>query len=90
MSDTSSSDRPASATSGNNDPRGRFIKENSVGHGNPFGRQAALRAELMACFSREDIRKIMAALMSQACNGDLAAARLVLGYIDADRCALGV
>jgi hypothetical protein len=91
MSDTSvldpspkrvNGDSAEPAAAGNDrDRRGRFSKGNAGGHGNPFGRQvAALRADLLACANKQDIQDVMAALLLQAKKGNVAAARLYLGY----------
>jgi hypothetical protein len=54
---------------------------NSSGPGNPFGRQvAAFRAALVAAVTAEDIQRVMAALLEQAVQGNVGAARLFLAY----------
>jgi hypothetical protein len=64
------------------DGRGRFAKGNKGGPGNPYaGRVAELRAALFEAVTPEDIRAIIAVLVTQAKSGDLHAAREVL-----DRC----
>jgi hypothetical protein len=61
--------------------RGRFIKGNQGGPGNPFAAQVArVRQEVFAAVSPDIVREIMAALIVRALTGDLNAAKLVLAY----------
>jgi hypothetical protein len=82
MSDTAVLERSPSATdTSGRDQRGRFVRGNAGGTGNPFARQvAALRAALIASVTAQDIQRVMAALLLEAGNGNVAAARLVLAY----------
>ena len=55
---------------------GRFAPGNPGGPGNPLGsRVAALRAMLLDAVSPDDLRAIVATLVAQAKQGDLAAIR---------------
>ena len=66
----------------NRDARGRFIKGNQGGPGNPFARQvAALRSALVRAVTEQDIDDIAMALMLQAKAGDVASAKLLLAYV---------
>jgi hypothetical protein len=61
--------------------RGRFIKGNKGGPGNPFAPQVArVRQAVFAAVSPDTVREIMAALIVRALTGDLHAAKLVLAY----------
>jgi hypothetical protein len=52
------------------------------GPGNPFGRRTAeLRREFLAEASGEDLRAVCRALLERAKGGDVAAAKLALGYL---------
>jgi hypothetical protein len=63
------------------DEKGRFVKGNTCGRGNPFARQTAqLRKAFVDMVSEEDVRDIVAILLLLAKGGDLAAARVVLSY----------
>ncbi len=63
------------------DAQGRFVKGNRSGRGNPFAcRVAALRKTLLAAVSKEDLQEITRRLVAQAKLGDVASAKLVLGY----------
>jgi hypothetical protein len=75
--------RPQPAGGGNGrDARGRFIKGNAGGPGNPFARQTArLRQALVAMVSEDDILDIAAMLIVKAKGGDLSAAKLLLSYV---------
>ena len=64
------------------DAQGRFAPGNLGGPGNPFARRTAkLRRELVETVSAEDIKEIAAMLLFKAKSGDLAAAKLLLGYV---------
>ena len=61
--------------------RGRFIKGNQGGPGNPFAAHVArVRQAVFAAVSPDTVREIMAALIVRALTGDLNAAKLVLAY----------
>jgi hypothetical protein len=61
------------------DASGRFTKGNPGGPGNPFAqRVAALRRTLLEAVTEEDMRAIVAQLVQQAKDGDLAAAREII------------
>jgi hypothetical protein len=71
---------PQPTTSGR-DARGRFTINNPGGPGNPFARRVAqLRTALLDIIRPEDIAAIMKALIERACQGDVAAAKVVLAY----------
>jgi hypothetical protein len=71
---------PESTPSGR-DARGRFTTNNPGGPGNPYARRvAALRTALLDNVRPEDIAAIVKALIERACEGDVAAAKLVLAY----------
>ncbi len=70
-------DKPAAER----DSHGRFAPGNQCGSGNPFARRVALlRTILLTSVHEEDIHGIVRKLIELAKNGDVAAARLVLGY----------
>ena len=61
---------------------GRFARGNPGGTGNPFARQvAALRQGLLDAVSPEDMAAIAQALAEKAKQGDVAAAKVLLGYL---------
>src|SRR5262249_16432064 len=63
------------------DSRGRFLKGNRGGPGNPHMRRtAAMRREVAEAFEEGELRPLMKMLMIRALQGDMAAARLVLEY----------
>lgn len=63
------------------DTRGRFARGNKGGPGNPWARKiAALRQAMLNIVKPEDLQAIIARLVLEAQQGDLAAARLVLHY----------
>src|SRR5262245_24238061 len=69
---------------GDRGPGGRFALGNQAarGHSNPFGRQvAALRQVLVNAVTADDVRAVAAKLLEQAKAGDVASARLLLGYV---------
>jgi hypothetical protein len=67
--------------SADRDADGRFAKGNPGGPGNPYARQvAALRREALAAVTPDDIHAIIAKMIELARAGDVAAAKLVLGY----------
>lgn len=64
------------------DLRGRFVRGNPGGPGNPMARQSLqLKAALLAAVTVEDIQAIVSMLVDRALSGDVAAAKEVL-----DRC----
>ena len=63
------------------DRRGRFGPGNREGRGNPLaGQVAKLRAAMVRGVKAGDMRKIIAAMVAKATNGDTAAANLVFRY----------
>ncbi len=63
------------------DVRGRFVKGNAGGPGNPFNRRlAAMRAAMSKCVTKEDIRDLTGVLLAKARDGDLMALKLVFMY----------
>lgn len=69
-------------TDGNRNEHGRFIKGNRAGKGRPIGsRVDALRRALIEAVTADDIREIISAVITQAKNGDLNAAKLVLNQV---------
>lgn len=66
------------STNGRNG-RGQFAKGNPGGPGNPNPRRtAALRKALLSCVTTDDIRAVVAALITKAKAGDLPAIRELL------------
>jgi hypothetical protein len=67
---------------GGRDAKGRFAPGNAGGPGNPFARRTAeLRREFLAEASGDDLRAVCRALLERAKAGDVAAAKLALGYL---------
>jgi hypothetical protein len=63
------------------DAHGRFTANNPGGPCNPFARRVAqLRTALLDTVRPEDITAIFKALIERACQGDVAAAKVVLAY----------
>jgi hypothetical protein len=63
------------------DAQGRFAEGNRGGPGNPFARQvAALRCGLVARLTPQDLADVADALLRQAKEGSVAAAKLLLSY----------
>lgn len=63
------------------DKSGRFIKGYKGGPGNPHAnRVAMLRASIYKALLPKDIEEVMKTLVKKAKGGDVAAAKLVLGY----------
>lgn len=61
---------------------GRFTPGNRASCGNPFNRRCArLRSLLFDCVSDEDIKKIARQLVKAARQGDVAAAKVLFGYL---------
>jgi hypothetical protein len=64
------------------DANGRFAKGNKLGTGNPFARQvAALRQQIINRTAAQDLDEIVDGLIFRAKGGDLAATKLLLGYL---------
>src|SRR5688572_9300560 len=77
--------QPSSAAPGaappNHGPLGRFASGNKAGNGNPFARQVAqLKVAVLKFMTEDKLAKILEAVFAQACEGNLAAARLLLQY----------
>jgi hypothetical protein len=82
--DVTSAGGPSPSANGANgrDQRGRFTKGNPGGPGNPFARRTAqLRRALSMAVSEEDIAVVARQLLEKAKAGDVAAAKLLLGYV---------
>src|SRR5919201_518145 len=63
------------------DARGRFVKGNAGGPGNPFaGQTARLRRVLLEEISEADLRQVVFTLVLRAKAGNLHAIKLVLQY----------
>ena len=63
------------------DKRGRFAAGNAGGPGNPFARQtAALRQALLDAVTAEDMQAVARALIESARQGNVQAAKVLLGY----------
>ena len=61
---------------------GRFAKGNPGGPGNPYAQQVAeLRSAMLKAISTEDIRRVVEALVAEAKDGNVSAAKELL-----DRC----
>ncbi|MEY4673991.1 MAG: hypothetical protein RL148_1775, partial [Planctomycetota bacterium] len=59
--------------------RGRFSKFNQFGQGNPLAKRAqALRTAAMQAVTEDDLRQVVAVLITFAKAGDVQAARLLL------------
>jgi hypothetical protein len=64
------------------DAKGRFAPNNPGGPGNPFARKtAALRKALIDAVTETDLQEIAAILLLKAKQGDLAAIKLLFGYV---------
>ncbi len=64
------------------DGKGRFVKGNPGGPGNPFASKVGkFRAAILEAASVEDVASIMRTLISAAIGGDISAAKVVLGYL---------
>jgi hypothetical protein len=80
---TATTDRPEpqAAPKSQRDAKGRFIRNNDGGPGNPFGRRVAeLRKVLLRSATEENVERLANMLMEKAFAGDLAAAKLLLLY----------
>jgi hypothetical protein len=63
------------------DAKGRFVRGNPGGPGNPFGRQVAeLRKVLLGAVTPERMRTLVDSLVERSIKGDNVAAKLVLQY----------
>jgi hypothetical protein len=64
------------------DAGGRFARGNVGGPGNPFARRvAALRQALLRAVTEEDVQDVAKRLLELARVGDVAAMKLLLGYV---------
>jgi hypothetical protein len=64
------------------DAKGRFVKGNKGGPGNPFARQVALlRATMVYCVPPERMARVVIALTEKAASGDVAAMKLFFQYL---------
>jgi hypothetical protein len=80
---TATTDRPEqqAAPKPQRDGKGRFVRNNDGGPGNPFGRRIAeLRRVLLRSATEENVERLANMLMEKAFAGDLAAAKLLLLY----------
>ena len=69
------------AAKSDHEANGRFAKGNRGGPGNPFTRRVAeLRHIILDCLGEEELADIIHAMIEQAKQGDVAAARLLLQY----------
>src|SRR5262249_22224089 len=74
-------DSNGKATDGR-DSEGRFTAGNKGGPGNPFARQtAAMRKAIQNAVTAEQLAAIAAVMVEKALKGDVAAAKLVFGYV---------
>lgn len=72
----------ANGEDGGRDAQGRFTAGNAGGPGNPYGRRVAtLRSALLETVTEAEIRELAGVLLRSAKGGDVAAARLLLGYV---------
>jgi hypothetical protein len=73
---------PAPPPANGRDADGRFTRGNPGGPGNPFARRvAALRQALLRTVTDEDVQDLAARLLESARAGDMAAMKLLLGYV---------
>jgi hypothetical protein len=64
------------------DARGRFVKGNAGGPGNPLAaRVAKLRSALLNAVTEDDMREIVRKLVSLAKDGDTVAARILFDRV---------
>jgi hypothetical protein len=73
--------QPTPSTTGSNGrgSGGRFVAGNRCARGNPHARRVALlRATLLKAVTPEDLRRVVAALLKQAKDGDVAATKELL------------
>jgi len=77
MSEPTPSSQPSQRDAG-----GRFLPNNTGGPGNPFARQVAqLRKALLVAVGPDDITAIVDRLKTKALDGDLAAIKILFGYV---------
>ncbi len=75
----SDADQPSPNGANGRDGRGRFSQGNSGGPGNPHAAKvASLRAAILAAVTEDDIRQVVATLVTMAKGGDLPAIRELL------------
>jgi hypothetical protein len=73
---------PLPAPTEGRDASGRFAKGNPGGLGNPnHRRSAALRQAMLDCVTDEDIQAVIKAVIDQAKEGNIAAAKLFFQYV---------
>lgn len=61
---------------------GQFTHGNKHGKGNPhFGKVATLRSAVLKSVSQTTVKKLVSSLITQAMQGDMAAAKLILPYL---------
>jgi hypothetical protein len=78
---TSDRSEQQSSPKSQRDAKGRFVRNNDGGPGNPFGRRVAeLRKILLRSATEENVERLANMLMEKAFAGDLAAAKLLLLY----------
>jgi hypothetical protein len=71
--------QPAAASG--RDAKGRFAPGNKGGPGNGHARrQCELRKALLSCVTAEDMARLGRVLLTNACHGDAASAKLLLAY----------
>jgi hypothetical protein len=64
------------------DSRGKFARGNKLGSGNPFNRKlAAMREQLVDLVGTPGLERLVNALLKNAEAGDLASAKVLLGYV---------
>ena len=72
---------PQQAPTEGHDANGRFAKGNAGGPGNPYARRvAALRRALLDCVTEDDIKAIAKAVIEEAKDGNIAAAKIIFQY----------
>ena len=70
---------PSTTDANGRDQRGRFTAGNRAAKGNPYAQRVAiLRAAIINTIDDEDVAQVVAQLIAQAKNGDVAAAKLFL------------
>jgi len=81
MSRPRPTDPAAQTLTSGREPNGQFAKGNQGGPGNPFARQvAALRKVIINRLTEEDLLAVTEALLARAKEGNVSAAKLLLGY----------